>query len=90
MKTHIARVLRMILGWFLIILGVAGLFLPFLQGILLILLGLWVLSIDSHWAHRCILKMKIRFPRVHRRARRLGRRIRKKFPWISPGSSKLE
>lgn len=90
MRTHLARMLRMILGWILVILGVAGLFLPFLQGILLILLGLWVLSIDSRWAHRCILKMRVRFPRAHRQARRLGRKIREKFPWISPGSPRVK
>ena len=36
-------------GWLLVLLGIAGLALPFLQGILLILLGLLVLSRESRW-----------------------------------------
>jgi len=90
MKTHIARVMRMVLGWSLVGLGIVGLFVPILQGILLLILGLWVLSIDSRWAHRCILRLRVRFPKAHRRARRLGKKFREKFPWISRDLSRRE
>jgi uncharacterized membrane protein YbaN (DUF454 family) len=53
-----------ILGWTLLVLGVAGLFLPFLQGILLILAGLFILSRHYPWAHRLFAKLKERFPRL--------------------------
>ncbi|MBI5166994.1 MAG: PGPGW domain-containing protein [candidate division NC10 bacterium] len=43
---------RIVLGWVLIIIGIAGLFLPFIQGILLIIAGLAILSKDSPWARR--------------------------------------
>ncbi len=83
MKEQLARFVRLFLGWCLVALGIVGLFVPILQGVLLILLGLWVLSIDSPWAHRCILKLRLRFPKAHRQARRLGKKFRAKFPWLS-------
>ncbi len=44
------RVLRLTAGWSLILVGIIGLFLPILQGILLIASGLAVLSTESRWA----------------------------------------
>jgi len=79
MKQHVARIARTVAGFFLLILGVIGLFVPILQGVFLIILGMWVLSIDSRWAHRCILKLRLRFPAVHRKVRQLRRRIRDRF-----------
>jgi len=82
MKKHFARIARTVAGFCLIILGIIGLFVPILQGVLLILLGLWVLSLDSRWAHRCILKLRLRFPKAHRRAQRISRRLRNTFSFL--------
>jgi len=49
-----ARLARIIGGFGLIILGVIGLFLPVLQGIAFILLGLLLLSREFHWARRLL------------------------------------
>ena len=49
-KKLIWRILRLTAGWSLIAVGIVGLFLPFLQGILLIVSGLAVLSTESRWA----------------------------------------
>jgi uncharacterized membrane protein YbaN (DUF454 family) len=49
-KKLVWRVLRLTAGWSLIAVGIVGLFLPFLQGILLIVSGLAVLSTESRWA----------------------------------------
>ncbi len=38
------RVVVLIAGWTFILLGIAGLFLPFLQGLLFILVGIIILS----------------------------------------------
>jgi uncharacterized membrane protein YbaN (DUF454 family) len=46
------RVLRITLGVTLLVVGVIGLFLPFLQGVLLIVAGLAVLSKESEWVRR--------------------------------------
>jgi uncharacterized membrane protein YbaN (DUF454 family) len=51
-------------GWGFILLGIAGLFLPILQGILFILIGLLILSTEYAWAHNLLEKLKRRFPKI--------------------------
>ena len=51
---QIARWARIIGGFALLVLGVIGLFLPFLQGIAFIVLGLLLLSREYHWARRLL------------------------------------
>jgi len=46
------------------VLGIAGLFLPFLQGILFLLIGLVILSSEYVWAHKLLHKLRERFPRI--------------------------
>jgi len=55
-------------GWSFVALGVAGLFLPILQGILFILIGLLILSSEYVWAHRLLARGKQRFPKLAERA----------------------
>lgn len=43
-KGGVRKLLKQVLGWLCLVVGIAGLFLPFLQGILLILLGIIFLS----------------------------------------------
>ena len=62
------KVLRLTTGWFLIILGVVGLFLPVLQGILFIISGLAVLSTENRWARTLLEKFS-----AWRKARRGGK-----------------
>ena len=52
MREIAKKVIRIVAGTSLIVLGIVGLFLPFLQGIALIILGLWVLSKDIPWAKK--------------------------------------
>jgi uncharacterized membrane protein HdeD (DUF308 family) len=52
------RWFRIISGWILIILGVIGLFLPFLQGILFLASGLALLSTESRWAKNLMDRLK--------------------------------
>jgi uncharacterized membrane protein YbaN (DUF454 family) len=52
------------LGWFFIVLGILGLFLPILQGILFLLVGLSLLSQSSPWAARLLQRLRERFPRI--------------------------
>ncbi len=67
----------MILGWALILLGIIGLFVPILQGVLLILLGLLVLSRESQWAHRRLNTLRQRFPAADRRMRDWQQKFRR-------------
>ena len=39
-------------GWFLLFLGSVGLFLPVLPGVLLLIFGLSILSVEYEWARR--------------------------------------
>ena len=60
------RILLLILGWSFIALGIVGLFLPILQGVLFILIGLVILSSEYVWAHRLLTKLRDRFPALSR------------------------
>jgi uncharacterized protein len=51
-------------GWGFILLGILGLFLPILQGILFLLIGLSLLSNSSPWAARLLEKARARFPKI--------------------------
>jgi uncharacterized membrane protein YbaN (DUF454 family) len=58
----------LLLGWGFILLGMAGLFLPVLQGILFILIGLIILSSEYVWAHKLLQRLRQRFPAIARKA----------------------
>ncbi len=69
-------------GWFFLILGIIGLFLPFLQGILFILIGLYLLSYEYHWA-RCIFKtLKKRYPKMYKKFYDIKEKTSEKFEKI--------
>jgi len=55
MTQHLWRIGKITLGVLLLVLGVVGLFLPFLQGILFLIMGLSLLSTESQrakaWLH---------------------------------------
>ena len=50
------------LGWTFVVLGVLGIFLPILQGILFLLIGLILLSRESEWAQARLDRLKTRYP----------------------------
>ena len=64
MKSRTTQVLLLIAGWGFILLGIVGLFLPFLQGVLFLLIGLIILSSQYVWAHKLLTKMRERFPKI--------------------------
>jgi uncharacterized protein len=64
MKAQVKRVFMLVVGWAFILLGIAGLFLPVLQGILFLLIGLFILSSEYVWAHHLLHKLKERFPTI--------------------------
>lgn len=82
MKPRIKRALLLVAGWGFILLGIAGLVLPILQGVLFILVGLALLSTQYAWARRLLARLRERYPKLHRladqaiaRANRWMRRI---------------
>ena len=68
------------LGWGFILVGIAGLFLPVLQGILCLLIGLFILSSEYVWAHKLLGKLKARFPKI---AAQFEKAKEKSEAWIS-------
>jgi uncharacterized membrane protein YbaN (DUF454 family) len=66
MNFHIKRMVVLIAGWSFILLGVVGLFLPILQGMLFILVGLIILSSEYVWAHHLLTRLRERFPKIGR------------------------
>jgi uncharacterized protein len=66
MAQKLKRIAVIIVGWVFLLLGIAGLFLPILQGVLFILIGLIILSTEYVWAHRLLGKLRERFPKLGR------------------------
>ena len=54
-------------GWAFLFLGIVGLFLPILQGILFILIGLGILSSRSPTIQRLLKHLERRYPHHHDR-----------------------
>lgn len=52
MKRHVVRIGKLVAGGVFVALGVAGLFLPFLQGIVFLVIGLTLLSSESERVRR--------------------------------------
>jgi uncharacterized protein len=57
-------ILLQALGYTFLVLGVFGLFLPFLQGFLFILIGLIILARHAQWAHRLLERFKAQHPKA--------------------------
>lgn len=68
--------LTLIVGWTFIVLGIAGLFLPVLQGILFLMIGLIILSSEYAWARNVLAKLRARFPRVAARFQEASEKAR--------------
>jgi uncharacterized protein len=81
------RVSVLTLGWIMILLGIAGLFLPILQGGLMLALGLALLSIGSQSMHLWFRSIMGRWPRIWRRLEKLRRKIHFKLHRASGGKT---
>jgi uncharacterized membrane protein YbaN (DUF454 family) len=64
-KDKVKGVVIWILGWFFIGLGILGLFLPFLQGVLFIMIGLAILSTRSRTIQRFLKVLENRYPQYY-------------------------
>lgn len=62
MQARVKKVVLLFLGWGFLVLGVIGLFLPVLQGVLFLIVGLLILSSEYVWAHKLLQKIRRRFP----------------------------
>ena len=69
----------LIIGWIFIGLGILGLFLPILQGILFIMIGLAILSSRSNLVKRFLKFIEERYPHQHERMLHWKEKIRSWF-----------
>jgi len=74
------RAAVLVCGWLLILIGIAGLFLPVIQGGLSLILGFVLLSIASQTVHLWLRGLMGRWPGLWRRMERLRRRINR---WLA-------
>ena len=63
MTRSVKRALFFFFGWAFIVLGVLGIFLPILQGILFLLVGVILLSRESVWMQGQIEKLREKYPK---------------------------
>jgi len=59
-------------GWCLLVLGTAGLLLPVLPGVLLLIIGLSILSVEYVWAQRWLAALRRRIPAASRKAQEIA------------------
>lgn len=74
------RLVVLLVGGLLTIVGIAGLVLPGIQGILTIVLGLAVISLASDFVHRQLRRVLARWPKAHHTMERFRERI---HGWLS-------
>ena len=67
MRTKLKKFALAFSGWSFVLLGIIGLFVPILQGILFLLIGLLILSIQYAWARQVLGKVRKRFPTAAQR-----------------------
>ena len=83
MQAKVNSLLFVLLGWSFVALGVIGLFVPVVQGVLFLLIGLFVLSSKYSWARRLLHQLKRRFPSLARRSDEAARRAHEAFARLS-------
>lgn len=77
MKQKINNGIIYVGGVFFVALGVVGLILPFLHGILFVILGIYILSLRSPKMKALLEKIFARFPTIHKAALLSGRKAQK-------------
>jgi membrane protein implicated in regulation of membrane protease activity len=61
---RVKPILMQALGYAFLVVGVLGLVLPFLQGILFLLIGLIILAEHAPWARRLLERVRERYPKA--------------------------
>lgn len=73
------RIFFLVTGWILLLVGIAGLALPGIQGILTILLGLVLIGLVSQAVHRLLERLMKPWPRAWERMESMRRKIFEKL-----------
>ncbi len=78
--SSVRKILLRVLGGAFIVTGAAGLFLPFLQGVLLIAVGVYILMVSSERLRERVHALAERSPRLRRALDAAERFARRVFP----------
>ena len=73
------KIWRHTIGWFFVVLGIIGCFLPILQGILFMAIGFLILAPEVPFIHRLLLKLQGRYPEVFQKAEEFKKKIKARF-----------
>ncbi len=76
MQEKVKEIAILVLGWTFIGLGIIGLFLPVLQGILFIMIGLAILSSRSATVQRFLKYLENRYPQYYERVEGWREKVR--------------
>jgi len=79
MKPVVKRILKLIIGWFFLILGLVGVLLPIMPGVIFFPIGLAILSTESETAKKILTWFKRRYPQTYARFTLLKRKFLKRF-----------
>ncbi len=74
-KRHAKRITLDTIGWIFVILGLVGLVLPFLQGLLFLAIGFYILSIHSAYIQKIVYKIKHYHPKITPHFDRIEKKI---------------
>ena len=83
----IKGIILLIIGWLFIVFGIVGLFLPILQGILFILIGLAILFPRNRYVEQLITRARNRWPEQAARMDAWKERLRVFLQGLGKGGS---
>ena len=81
-KKLLIRIAQSILGWAFVVIGFLGIFLPLLQGVLFIVIGLTILSTHSAFAKRMLARLENKYPEIYAKVERLKTRFAESKPLL--------
>jgi uncharacterized membrane protein YbaN (DUF454 family) len=79
MWARIRKIVVIVLGVVFILLGVAGLFLPILQGVLCLLIGMNLLGREVPWVQRQFERLRARYPAAFAKFDAFKEKVKKKL-----------
>ena len=77
MKKHVKKISIQVIGFFFLLLGIAGIILPVLNGIFFLIAGLLLLSLYSPWAKNILVRVGKTHPKAQKVVEKVDAFVRK-------------
>ncbi|MXW06033.1 MAG: hypothetical protein F4Z81_13345 [Gemmatimonadetes bacterium] len=81
-RKPLLRIAQDVFGWTFLVIGVLGLFLPLLQGVLFIVIGLTILSTRYAFAQRMLARLEKKYPDIYAKVEQLKVRFAASKPLL--------